>query len=253
MGTGIDERKIFLLAVPNPHIVANVEKIVEKHFKGVTFIVATDGVATWSKLEDLTPHVLVITRDLELRDAVELVQALLKDRQFDQTAVIFLSHPPSTPKAFATEIISGRVQFIGEAPDEGRFQKSVIRALNHAASKQISDFHLRFLAEGDLLIAEGDKADFVYLVKTGKLVATHKNDPKKAILGTIEPGEFVGEMAYINGEPRSADVRAVSDCELIEIPVGILDEILLRKPAWAKALMGTLVRRLKKANVKKAG
>ncbi|MBL7688606.1 MAG: Crp/Fnr family transcriptional regulator, partial [Bdellovibrionaceae bacterium] len=60
--------------------------------------------------------------------------------------------------------------------------------------------------------------------------------------------EFVGEMAHINQEPRSASVKALEDCELIEIPNGSLDLVLFSKPAWAQALMRTLSRRLKRIN-----
>ncbi|MCB0415661.1 MAG: Crp/Fnr family transcriptional regulator, partial [Bdellovibrionales bacterium] len=56
------------------------------------------------------------------------------------------------------------------------------------------------------------------------------------------------EMAYINGEPRSADVVALSDCELIEFGVDRLDSLLFKKPSWSKALMKTLSKRLKRAN-----
>jgi CRP-like cAMP-binding protein len=55
-------------------------------------------------------------------------------------------------------------------------------------------------------------------------------------------------MAYINGEPRSANVKATKDCELVEIPIHLLDHVLFMKPAWAKALMKTLSRRIKNAN-----
>jgi CRP/FNR family cyclic AMP-dependent transcriptional regulator len=43
-------------------------------------------------------------------------------------------------------------------------------------------------------------------------------------------------------------VKALSDCELIEIPIGTLDTVLFSKPAWARALMMTLSKRLKRSN-----
>lgn len=45
-----------------------------------------------------------------------------------------------------------------------------------------------------------------------------------------------------------ATVQAIGDCELIEIPMGTLDMVLFSKPAWSKALVATLSRRLKRSN-----
>ena len=80
------------------------------------------------------------------------------------------------------------------------------------------------------------------------MVALKKNKDKEVLLGTIRPGEFVGEMAHINNENRTATVRAISDCELIEIPNGTLDLVLFSKPVWARALVSTLSKRLKMSN-----
>jgi CRP-like cAMP-binding protein len=71
---------------------------------------------------------------------------------------------------------------------------------------------------------------------------------KKVILGNVESGEFVGEMAYINNEPRSATIEATSNAQLIEVPIELVDKILYKRPAWSKALMQTLSKRLKNAN-----
>ncbi len=88
-------------------------------------------------------------------------------------------------------------------------------------------------------------------MRSGRLIAiAHHGAAEARELGIVETGEFVGEMAYINGEPRSATVKALDLCELIEIPVHLLDHVLFTKPAWAKALMKTLSKRVKAANTK---
>lgn len=76
-------------------------------------------------------------------------------------------------------------------------------------------------------------------------MAWKSKNGQRVDLGKIKAGEFVGEMAHINKEPRSATVTAVTDCELIEIPFGSLDPILFSKPSWSKALFVTLSKRLK--------
>jgi CRP-like cAMP-binding protein len=57
-------------------------------------------------------------------------------------------------------------------------------------------------------------------------------------------------MAHITGDTRSADVEAVENSELVDIPVGTLDILLFSKPIWARALMKTLAQRLRATNFK---
>jgi CRP-like cAMP-binding protein len=146
------------------------------------------------------------------------------------------------------EVVKGRVQFLNfKAPGNALLlEQATARCLNYVTHGDKSEFHVRFLASEEALMREGEKADNVYLLKKGRMRAMRKEH----VLGHVEVGEFVGEMAYINGEPRSADVIADLPCELIEIPVQCLDHVLFQKPAWSKALMRTLSRRLKTANMK---
>jgi CRP/FNR family transcriptional regulator, cyclic AMP receptor protein len=67
-------------------------------------------------------------------------------------------------------------------------------------------------------------------------------------LGEIASGEFVGEMGHFNHEPRSATVEAVTEVDLIEIPLESLENVIFTKPSWARALVKTLAQRLKRAN-----
>jgi CRP/FNR family transcriptional regulator, cyclic AMP receptor protein len=64
----------------------------------------------------------------------------------------------------------------------------------------------------------------------------------------INGGEFIGEMSFINGEPRNANVKALEASDLIEIPNNLMNHILFTKPSWVKALMKTLSMRVKSAN-----
>src|SRR6476659_1330778 len=65
---------------------------------------------------------------------------------------------------------------------------------------------------GDVLMAEGDLATYMFAVVNGELeVLTHGGsanaDVRVALLG---PGDWVGEMAVLDIQPRSATVRALA-------------------------------------------
>ena len=69
-----------------------------------------------------------------------------------------------------------------------------------------------------LLIEKGHTADSMYILIEGGLEVTIPNDQgEQVVVATIWPGECVGEMSLLTGEPRSANVRAKAHSTLLEI------------------------------------
>ncbi len=104
------------------------------------------------------------------------------------------------------------------------------------------------LEAGNYLMREGEESNEMYYLSSGTLgVFKRKGDAEQQI-GTIYSGELVGEMSFIDGEPRSATVKALGDCELKVIPKDALQRYLSGQPKWYKALVQTLLDRLRRAN-----
>ena len=56
-----------------------------------------------------------------------------------------------------------------------------------------------------ILFSEGDRTDSLYLISSGKVKVTMNDEEgKEIILSILGPGEYFGEMALMDGEPRSA-------------------------------------------------
>jgi CRP/FNR family cyclic AMP-dependent transcriptional regulator len=100
------------------------------------------------------------------------------------------------------------------------------------------------------LIREGEHSNNMYWVQTGQLVVTKKRQNEEVILGHIFEGELVGELSFLDKESRSATVKALTDCELIEIPQETIDNIFKTQPKWLEILVMTLAERLRKANAR---
>lgn len=248
--TQVAAKRKFLIVTADKSLQEQLKSWIEKYVSNSHCVFSTDGSDAISKIQNDPPHAVITSINLAKTDGYKLTQWVLRCMPDEKIAIILLA-PVPTIECFVDEVVNSQVQFADLSKGESEMQTLLLRAINfvfHSDKQQ--EFFTHFVAEGEHLIKQGEKAYNVYLVKTGELVASIQKGQSRVILGTISPGEFVGEMSYINGEPRSADVFASTACELIAIPVNILDQVLFTKPAWAKALMKTLTKRLKQANKK---
>ena len=84
-----------------------------------------------------------------------------------------------------------------------------------------------FIKKGDTLLHEGeDSTQMYYLVKGTLGVYKRKGDIVSQI-GNILEGEVVGEMSFLDKQPRCASVKALVDCELVEIPHSKFEEFFV--------------------------
>lgn len=77
---------------------------------------------------------------------------------------------------------------------------------------------------GDLIISQGDKPDYFYIVVEGQCdvgkVGADPNDPEKEVhLVSLQSSQFFGELAFLTNKPRAANVRAAGDvkCGCLDI------------------------------------
>ena len=106
------------------------------------------------------------------------------------------------------------------------------------------------IKENQILVREGEHSNSMYWVQSGQLVVTKKRAGEEVILGHIFEGELVGEISFLDREARSATVKALTDCDLIEIPQEAIDNIFKTQPKWLEILVMTLAERLRKANAR---
>jgi diguanylate cyclase (GGDEF)-like protein len=86
-------------------------------------------------------------------------------------------------------------------------------------------------APGWFLWHEGDPGDSVVLVLSGTLDVVHQtSDGDEIVLRTVEPGAILGEIACLDGQPRSAAVRCHDPCRIVAIPAPAFRELVTRRP-----------------------
>jgi CRP/FNR family cyclic AMP-dependent transcriptional regulator len=104
----------------------------------------------------------------------------------------------------------------------------------------------RRLAEGEVLFKKGDKADALYGIRRGAIrVETGSEDGVRLILNVFGAGDVFGEIASLDGGPRTADAIASEDCELLLLRRNDLLSLLEREPQVAVRLIELLCQRIR--------
>ena len=106
------------------------------------------------------------------------------------------------------------------------------------------------LKKGDLLFREGDISKAMYIVRNGMVRIFKKKGNSEIELDTIRSGQVLGELAFLDGNPRSASGEALTECEFMEISGDTFTKTLGVLPEWLKLLMKTIVGRLRSASTR---
>lgn len=106
------------------------------------------------------------------------------------------------------------------------------------------------VAKDHYLFRDGDAPDAMYIIKSGNFAVTKAKGNSEIVLAELGPGAMVGEMALFDKKPRSANIRATKDSEVIALPYDSLSKQMDQLPVWVLAIMKTLNENLREANKK---
>ncbi|HEY5291047.1 MAG TPA: cyclic nucleotide-binding domain-containing protein [Burkholderiales bacterium] len=99
---------------------------------------------------------------------------------------------------------------------------------------------------GKYIFRMGDAAKAMYMIIEGE-VDLMLDD---TVVETAREGSFIGEMALIEDEPRSASARARSDCRVFPIDEARFQSLVKETPFFALQVMKTLAQRLRKMDAR---
>lgn len=107
---------------------------------------------------------------------------------------------------------------------------------------------IRRFRRGETVFHLGDPGDALFIVMAGSIKITLPADTgDEAILTTLRPGDFFGELALLDGAPRSATAVAIEPTETYILARERFRELIATEPVMREALLATLaaeVRRL---------
>ncbi|MCC8364308.1 EAL domain-containing protein [Lysobacter sp. A6] len=102
---------------------------------------------------------------------------------------------------------------------------------------------IRELFSGEVLYRQGDPSDCAWLIERGGIELTSEQGRRSVHHGTLGPGELIGELGMLDGQPRSATATARGDTQLLAIDHDQFLERLEGGDAIVRTLVLSLLRR----------
>ncbi len=101
---------------------------------------------------------------------------------------------------------------------------------------------------GDVLFREGEHGEEMYVIQSGLVQILKKVGDEERPLATLGRGEFLGEMAILNGKPRTATAVVLEDAQCLVIDAATLEQMIAKSTEIALRLVKKLARRLDSAD-----
>lgn len=120
------------------------------------------------------------------------------------------------------------------------------------ASRQIMDsladrLRRRRFRRGEVIFHQGDPGDSLHIVASGAVkIVLPSAEGEEAIIATLRPGDFFGELALLDGAPRSATATALEPTDTLVLPRQVFSELLDTLPGLRDALFSGLAHELRR-------
>lgn len=101
---------------------------------------------------------------------------------------------------------------------------------------------------GDVLFREGDSGEVMFVIQAGAVRISKAIGGVDKMLAVLGPGEFLGEMAILNGKPRTATATVVEPMRCLVIEAKTLEQMVARNAEIALRLIKKLAKRLDSAD-----
>lgn len=238
-----EQKYRFLIADDEPDVREALSAALSKQFPNALIYGAENGAVCLQKIRNDVPDLLILDLDMPKLSGVEVLENLKRTGQsLLRTRVIIITGLDTNasdvqfarslglsivPKPFTLEYVIGVVQGLLESPSKPPKMPSLK------------------LQPGELLFNEGDESSSVYLLRKGKLAVFQFRNGERKDIAQILQNELVGEIAFIDKQPRTASVEAIESSELVELPINDFDQYIEEQPIWMRTVFRTLINRLR--------
>jgi CRP-like cAMP-binding protein len=139
----------------------------------------------------------------------------------------------------------GIADFLAEYKTFGHFEEADLAAVSEECTEA-------GFKKDETIFPEESPGDRMYIIRQGSVKVFKKIKNNETTLAIVNPGEFFGEMALLDGGPRSAAAKAIEDVKALVISTKNFEAMREKSPQVALRIMDVLVRtlstRLRQAN-----
>ena len=154
---------------------------------------------------------------------------------------------PDTDRAleYAENIILQQQQKTPAHPEDEISTPAILKDLNDNQLKILLKYlEYREFKMGEMVFAQGDPGDCIYLIVTGRadVILNVADMPLGKRLQRLEPGTIFGEMALLDGQPRSANVVATDNLRCQALTIEKFRKLIAEQPAISMQIMINIAR-----------
>jgi len=127
-------------------------------------------------------------------------------------------------------------------------QISIFETLQPEDLEQLSArLRSRRYAKGEIVFHQGDVGTALYIVRKGEVaIRLSSDDGKEAILALLDRGDFFGELALLDDEPRSTDAVAREESDLLVLQREDFRHFLEERPHLTMKFLSALTRMVRR-------
>jgi CRP-like cAMP-binding protein len=103
-------------------------------------------------------------------------------------------------------------------------------------------------AAGDVIFNEGDIGEEMFIIQSGQVKIVKKTNKEEKTLVILSEGDFFGEMAVIDREPRSAGAVAITETRCIVLNNAVFESTMQSNIHIVKRILRNMSSRLREAN-----
>ena len=202
----LDMRRIQTVDVTAAHLLEQVKDMLAERNGFLIFSAIPANLPSGRDMQEYFDQVGLIHQDSPVRVFPALDDALewVEDRIIHEAAL--LKDEETALELHEVELFAGRKQ-------------ETLAALEQCMEK-------RSVAAGESIFARGDAGDELFLIRRGAVrIVLPLSDRQAHHLGTFGRGAFFGEMAFLDGEARSANALAFVDTELYVLSRRAFDQL----------------------------
>ena len=102
--------------------------------------------------------------------------------------------------------------------------------------------HLRALADGEVLLPEGARDPLVHVVVEGRVQVVKDSVHGRTLLHTLAPGDLIGELSFMDDEPRYGALLASGPTKVLSLSRADLESLVETEPRVVYKVMRAIMR-----------